>query len=72
MAAMVPLAIDHSPLIHLLPSRQPDTDRNAPDHSTTESLAPHTPDKGQNRNRQESISQFLDTSSGHRTRKEKI
>lgn len=72
MAAVMPLAIDLCPLIHLLPSRQTDTDRNPPYHSTTESLAPHTPDKGQNRNRQKSISQFLDASSGHRTRKEKI
>jgi hypothetical protein len=72
MTAVMPLAIDLSHLIHLLPSRQTDTDRNAPQHSTTESLAPHAPDKSQNGDCQKSISQFLDASSGHRTRKEEI
>lgn len=72
MAAVFSLSIDLSQLIHLLPSRQSDTDRNPPHHSTTESLTPHAPDKGQNRNCQKGVSQFLDASSGHRTRKKKI
>jgi hypothetical protein len=72
MTAVMPLAIDLSRPIHLLPSRQTDTDRNAPQHSTTEPLAPHAPYKSQNGNRQKSVSQFLNASRGHRTRKEKV
>lgn len=72
MAAVLSIATDFSPPIHLRPSQQSDTDRNPPHHSTTQSLAPHAPDEGQDGNRQKSISQILDASSGHRTREEKI
>lgn len=72
MAAVLSLSVDLSQLIHLLPSRQSDTDRNPPHHSATESLTPHTPDQGQNRNGQKGVPEFLYASSGHRTRKEKV